>query len=176
MSSPSRCRSRHRRRHWAIPTDAAPPAQRQRPAETAGSRRLRRTALPETGYGPPLQEPSQGRTGATSGLIAALIVLAAIRSITNTAKRRRSTSSCQSPKHGHVPWWEGTRVRLRPPFSRPHYSAAAARACSLSPITRPSGLAVILTVAPSAMPPSRMRCASGFCSSRWITRFSGRAP
>ncbi len=40
----------------------------------------------------------------------------------------------------------------------------------------PRGLAVTWTVAPSGMLPSRIFCASGFCNSRWITRFKGRAP
>lgn len=53
------------------------------------------------------------------------------------------------------------------------HSAAAA----ISPlIRRPSLLALTRTVSPSLMRPARMRPASGFCSSRWITRFSGRAP
>ena len=41
---------------------------------------------------------------------------------------------------------------------------------------RPSGLVVTSTLSPSRMRPSRISSARGFCSSRWITRLSGRAP
>ena len=54
----------------------------------------------------------------------------------------------------------------------PAYAAAA-----ISPLIRsPSLLALTRTVPPSLMRPARIWPASGFCSSRWITRFSGRAP
>ncbi len=55
----------------------------------------------------------------------------------------------------------------------PDYAAAAATAPL---IRRPSLLALTRTMSPSLMRPARMWPASGFCSSRWITRFSGRAP
>jgi hypothetical protein len=64
-------------------------------------------------------------------------------------------------------------TRRRKPPSHSAYSAAAA----ISPLmSRPSADALTRTVSPSLMRPCRMNPASGFCSSRWITRFSGRAP
>jgi len=45
-----------------------------------------------------------------------------------------------------------------------------------SPMISPSAPAPILTVVPSSTSPDRIISASGSCSDRWITRFSGRAP
>ena len=54
---------------------------------------------------------------------------------------------------------------------------AHAAAAAISPLMRrPSLLALTRTLSPSLIRPARMWPASGFCSSRWITRFSGRAP
>ena len=50
-------------------------------------------------------------------------------------------------------------------------------ACTISPLTiKPPAPALTSTVSPSPILPSRINPASGFCSSRWITRLSGRAP
>ncbi len=54
-------------------------------------------------------------------------------------------------------------------------SGHAAAACSTTRL-RPRRPPVTRTVSPSPSVPARMRSASRFCSSRWITRFSGRAP
>lgn len=54
--------------------------------------------------------------------------------------------------------------------------AHSAAAAIFPLIRRPSLLALTRTLSPSLMRPARMWPASGFCSSRWITRFSGRAP
>ena len=43
-------------------------------------------------------------------------------------------------------------------------------------ITSPSSLTVTCTVSPSLIRPPSSRSESGFCSVRWIVRFSGRAP
>ena len=43
-------------------------------------------------------------------------------------------------------------------------------------IAKPSPLLDTVTRSPSAIRPSRMSSAKAFCSSRWITRFNGRAP
>ena len=42
-------------------------------------------------------------------------------------------------------------------------------------MTRPLSPAATRTVSPSLTVPFRISVASGFCSERWITRFSGRA-
>lgn len=49
-------------------------------------------------------------------------------------------------------------------------------AATRSPMISPSTPAPILTVAPSSTSPDRIISASGSCSDRCITRFSGRAP
>src|SRR5690606_1373596 len=50
-------------------------------------------------------------------------------------------------------------------------------AATISPLmARPSAPALTTTVSPSPILPSRIRLAKGFWSSRWMTRFSGRAP
>jgi len=58
--------------------------------------------------------------------------------------------------------------------------AAAAQAATASPpltaIFSPSGPALTSTVSPSLSEPSSSIPARRFCSSRWITLFSGRAP
>src|SRR5690606_24988097 len=53
---------------------------------------------------------------------------------------------------------------------------AASASTDLPLIRRLPSLAETLITAPSAMRPSRIMLASGFCSSFWITRLSGRAP
>ena len=53
------------------------------------------------------------------------------------------------------------------------YSAALATRPAMA---SPPSPAVTSTVSPSLIRPARMSSASGFCSERWITRFSGRAP
>src|ERR1051326_1365547 len=87
-------------------------------------------------------------------------------------------------EHHHLPLsprrrsWPGGRSRAIPRaisrgLRRPRYSAAFA----IWPATaRPPSPAVTATVSPSTIRPSRMRPARAFCNSRWITRFSGRAP
>ena len=57
---------------------------------------------------------------------------------------------------------------------RPAARYAASANCPL--IVSPCGPADTCTVSPSFTAPSRISPASGFCSARWITRFSGRAP
>src|SRR5690606_5474741 len=49
-------------------------------------------------------------------------------------------------------------------------------ATTLSPRTSPSDPASTDTVSPSRTSPARIISARGSCRSRWITRFSGRAP
>lgn len=52
-----------------------------------------------------------------------------------------------------------------------------AAAAAASPVmTRPPSPAVTSTFWPSWMRPSRICVASEFCSERWMTRLSGRAP
>lgn len=53
----------------------------------------------------------------------------------------------------------------------PHAASA-----SLPLIASPSPIAETCTVSPSRIVPSSSMVASGFCSDRWITRLSGRAP
>ncbi len=52
------------------------------------------------------------------------------------------------------------------------YAASANAPSIVSPLL----FAETCTVSPSFTVPSRIMPASGFCSARWITRFSGRAP
>src|SRR5512132_2923640 len=65
--------------------------------------------------------------------------------------------------------------RARSPVRPPREPQAAAAAATPSMI-RPPSPAVMRTRSPSLIRPSRIMLPSGFCSSRWITRFSGRAP
>jgi hypothetical protein len=55
---------------------------------------------------------------------------------------------------------------------KPELQAAARVAASFRPNLPPT----TWTVSPSPSVPSRIIWANGFCNSRWITRFSGRAP
>src|SRR5579884_1048106 len=75
----------------------------------------------------------------------------------------------------------GGREDVRPPWApasagatRENYAALAL--ATAGAMTRPRSLAPTSTAAPSWMRPSRICWASGFCNSRWMTRFSGRAP
>src|SRR5438270_2728695 len=54
--------------------------------------------------------------------------------------------------------------------------ASRSSSCLTGCRSRPSGLAVTRTESPSRISPERIFSASGFCSSRCITRFRGRAP
>jgi hypothetical protein len=63
-----------------------------------------------------------------------------------------------------------------PPVPPSYARYSAARSTSRPWMIRPLGPAETLTVVPSAIWPSRIMLASGFCSARWITRFRGRAP
>src|SRR4029079_4154227 len=79
---------------------------------------------------------------------------------------------------GHVGGMVGTPAlgrRIRRPkrgpyaaLSLPPATRARNRSLSVPPVTR--------TREPSGISPARILSASGSCTSRWITRFSGRAP
>ena len=81
-------------------------------------------------------------------------------------RRRSGRVSCRARS--------GLHLRGSAPDRRQPDQAASARAASS--ITRPLSLALTRTVEPSGICPLRISSASGFCNSRWITRFNGRAP
>ena len=67
------------------------------------------------------------------------------------------------------------RIRLHRKMAVSDYAVAGAAASARSNTSSPSA-ASTRTVSPSANRPSSSSSASGFSTSRWIARFSGRAP
>lgn len=70
-----------------------------------------------------------------------------------------------------------------PPSARDKSAVYSAASIATSPLAAVSpsmtslpSAAETITTSPSLIRPSNMRLANGFCSERWITRFSGLAP
>ena len=87
--------------------------------------------------------------------------------------RTALASGCIAPRNRAERERRGSKNRRFDSPSGGRYAASA----TVSPLmaSLPS-LTPTWIVSPGLIRPSRIRPASGFCSSRWITRFSGRAP
>jgi len=88
----------------------------------------------------------------------------------------RRTGANAAPAHGKAARAADDEWRDRTPHRRFARGYSAAFATGSAPITKPPSPTPTCTVWPSTMRPCRICSASGFCSARWMTRFSGRAP
>lgn len=108
----------------------------------------------------------------------------------NTKKHRDFSDACGPCKNMGGPHLDMRNALIPPQDRRPqcespvnhteeaqvgsHQGQAASATRPL--MIKPSCPAATRTISPSWMAPSRINPASGFCSCRWMTRFSGRAP